>query len=66
MADPVCPKCEVQGMEYIVSRDSEERARDQLAWFQVVHCDNCGHVYGVFAKHTITSKRRDTGVIFNR
>lgn len=49
MAEPKCPECNVEGIEHIVSKDSQERAKDQHAWFQVAYCDNCGHIYGVFA-----------------
>jgi hypothetical protein len=54
MADPRCPSCAVEGIRHIVSADSEPRARDGKPWFQVVHCDTCGHVYGVLAKHVFT------------
>ena len=27
------------------------RSKDGMPWFNVVHCDRCGHVYGVLAKH---------------
>lgn len=50
MAEPNCPSCEVVGIEYIVSKDSEEESGNGEAWFNVAYCDNCGHVYGVFAK----------------
>ena len=51
MADPKCPSCGVEGMDNIVSKESEERAKRGNPWFYVVHCVNCGHVYGVFPKH---------------
>lgn len=51
MTDPVCPGCEVSGMDHIVSRESTERSKTKQPWFLVVHCDQCGHVYGVLAKH---------------
>jgi len=54
MAEPKCPECSVEGIEHIVSKDSSEKARDNRAWFQVAYCDNCGHIYGVFNKHTMT------------
>jgi uncharacterized Zn finger protein len=52
MADPKCPECGLQGIEHIVSRESVERSRTRQPWFLVVHCDGCGHVYNVIAKHT--------------
>ncbi len=54
MSDPVCPSCSSEGIEHIVSRPSEEKARQGSAWFYVAHCNQCGHVYGVFTKHVFT------------
>ena len=54
MADPTCPNCSVAGIEHIVSKESTERSKTRQPWFLVVHCDECGHVYGVFAKHTFS------------
>ena len=51
MAEPRCPKCEIEGIQHIVTIDSDAKSRDGKPWFDVVHCDNCGHVYGVLAKH---------------
>lgn len=51
MAEPVCPSCNVSGIDKIVSRPSEEKSRENTAWFFVAYCENCGHVYGVFTKH---------------
>jgi hypothetical protein len=42
-------------MEYIVSAESEEKSQGGVVWFYVVYCDQCGHVYGVFAKHVTSS-----------
>ena len=52
MADPKCPDCGITGIEKIVSTASTEQAREKTPWYYVSHCDNCGHVYGVFTKHT--------------
>jgi hypothetical protein len=41
----------VEGLEHIVSSDSHAKSKDGMPWFNVVHCDQCGHVYGVLAKH---------------
>ncbi len=49
-AQPKCPSCEIQGLKYIVSTESEEKAKSGDAWFDIVHCSSCGHVYGVFNK----------------
>ena len=54
MAEPRCPSCEITGTSHIVSKESEERSRTKQPWFLIVHCDNCGHVYGVLAKHTFS------------
>jgi uncharacterized Zn finger protein len=50
MADPKCPECGATGTEHIVSKDSDEQSKGGDPWFNIVHCDKCGHVYGVFAK----------------
>ena len=54
MAEPKCPECRVQGTDKIVSRDSAERSEAGDERFNVVYCSECGHVYGVFAKHVIS------------
>jgi uncharacterized Zn finger protein len=41
-------------MDHIVSRESTERSKTKQPWFLVVHCDQCGHVYGVLAKHVFS------------
>ncbi len=51
MAQPKCPDCGVVGVKHLVATDSSEKSRDGKAWFNIVHCGRCGHVYGVFAKH---------------
>ena len=51
MADPKCPECAASGIETIASTPSKERSRENTPWFFVAHCDECGHVYGVFTKH---------------
>ena len=51
MADPRCPGCDTRGIDRIVSTPSTEKARDNAPWFFVAHCADCGHVYGIFAKH---------------
>jgi len=53
-AEPHCPECRIAGMDHIVSRESKERSRSKEAWFIVVHCSGCGHVYGVIAKHVFS------------
>jgi uncharacterized Zn finger protein len=56
MAEPRCPSCDVEGLEHIVSKNSLEKAQNGRPWFNVVHCDACGHVYGVFAKHVLGAR----------
>lgn len=51
MADPKCPECAATGVEKIVSTPSQESSRTNTPWFYITHCDDCGHVYGVFTKH---------------
>ncbi len=51
MADPKCPACSASGIDKIVSTPSKEKSRENTPWFFVAHCDDCGHVYGVFTKH---------------
>lgn len=50
-AEPRCPSCGVSGIEHFVARDSVEVSKSRDPWFMVVHCDQCGHVYNVIAKH---------------
>lgn len=54
MQEPKCPSCSIQGTKYIVSKESEEQSRGGDAWFNIAHCSECGHVYGVFAKTTLS------------
>lgn len=52
MAEPKCPDCNATGIEKIVSKPSKEKSRENSPWFFVAFCDECGHVYGIFPKHT--------------
>ena len=54
IAEPKCPDCGAQGMDHIVSRESNEKSRTKQPWYLVVHCAACGHVYDVFAKHVFS------------
>lgn len=54
MAEPKCPDCSVQGIDYIVTVGSKQEFPDEKPYFNVAHCNNCGHVYGVFAKHVFS------------
>ncbi len=51
MAEPKCPQCGVEGVEHIISKDSKQRSKTRQPWFLIVHCDQCGHVYEILAKH---------------
>ena len=53
-AEPVCPRCNIAGAEHVVSTESRERSKTKQPWFLIVHCDACGHVYGVFPKHVFS------------
>ncbi len=66
MADPTCPACSAEGIENIVSADSQERAKGGNPWFQVVYCDRCGHIYGVIAKHVFGPAGGPTLVVQDR
>ncbi len=66
MAEPKCPECKIEGIHHIVSKDSHEQARDNKAWFQVAHCDSCGHIYGVFSKHVIQGGKSGPQLVLNR
>jgi hypothetical protein len=54
MAEPMCPECKAKGTSHITFCDSDAKYINQGdegdGWFQIVYCDVCGHVYGVFAK----------------
>jgi curved DNA-binding protein CbpA len=49
--EPECPKCSVVGMDHVISRKSGAgmgRGKQFITSpFQVIFCDQCGHVYGV-------------------
>lgn len=51
MAEPKCPACNTHGMDKIASKPSNQVGRDNTPWYYVAHCEDCGHVYGVFTKH---------------
>ncbi|KQY87068.1 hypothetical protein ASD24_26700 [Paenibacillus sp. Root52] len=49
-AQPKCPECKTEGIEQIISVESTEKSKNGDAWFEIVFCNQCGHVYGVFPK----------------
>ncbi len=50
---PKCNSCGVEGIEHIISKKSKEESKGGDPWFNIVYCDKCGHIYGVFAKHVL-------------
>jgi hypothetical protein len=49
MAEPKCPSCEAQGIGKIALKQTERRAKDDKVCLTVAFCEDCGHIYGVFA-----------------
>ena len=49
-AKPKCPSCAIEGAEHVVASSSAQQAKAGDTWFEIAHCDACGHVYGVFTK----------------
>lgn len=58
MAEPKCPECGIIGTSHIDSTESEVMNRAGEPWFEIVYCDQCGHVYGVFAKTVFTHPKK--------
>ena len=56
MSEPKCPDCGVVAIDDPTPPDSTEKSKDGKPWFNVVFCDECGHVYGVLAKHIFGSR----------
>lgn len=52
-AQPQCPSCQVKGKEHIVSMAGDQKAPGGLAKFEIVHCEQCGHVYTVYPNFMI-------------
>lgn len=48
-----CPSCKVRGKEHITSTSSEQKAPGGLPRFEIVMCDECGHVYTVYPNYMI-------------
>lgn len=65
MSEPKCPDCGVAGIEKIISTPSKQQSRERKPWFNVAHCSECGHVYGIFTKH-IFSKGGPQLIVDNR
>ncbi len=66
MTGPKCPSCEINGIEYIHSTPSNERAKDGRPWFYVVHCTECGHVYDTMAKTVFINAQGTPMLYLNR
>ena len=49
--EPCCPRCSAVGMDHVISRKSgSSKSRGKqfvISPFQVIFCDQCGHVYGI-------------------
>jgi len=49
--EPQCPTCSVVGVDHVISRKSGSGAGRGKQFitspFQVIFCDQCGHVYGI-------------------
>ena len=52
---PVCPSCQVKGKDHMANTGSTQKAPGGLSRFDIIHCDQCGHVYGVFANFILSS-----------
>lgn len=52
VAQPKCPDCGIIGREHIISEESIEKTILGSEWFNIVFCDSCGHVYGVFTRNS--------------
>jgi hypothetical protein len=50
MVEPKCPECSTGGKRHIVAEESDLESKHGDPWFEIVYCDQCGHVYGVFPK----------------
>jgi hypothetical protein len=50
MAEPKCPECSTGGKRHIVAEESDLASKDGDPWFEIVYCDQCGHVYGGLSK----------------
>lgn len=57
LGKPKCPQCGIIGIEHIGSQSSQEQHRSGDAWFEVVFCTDCGHVYGVLTKYVSDPSR---------
>jgi uncharacterized Zn finger protein len=53
MADPKCPSCGVVGLRNVVATSSQQKNKVGEPWFEIAHCKECGHVYGVFPKRVL-------------
>jgi curved DNA-binding protein CbpA len=49
--EPRCPNCAAAGMDHVISRKSgSSKSRGKqfvISPFQIIFCDQCGHVYGI-------------------
>ena len=47
MAEPKCNECGPSGVEHIVSTESNEQSKGGDAWFNIVYCKKCGHIWSI-------------------
>ncbi len=52
-AQPVCPSCKIEGKNHIANTPSDQKAPGGMSKFEIIHCDECGHIYNVFPNFTI-------------
>jgi uncharacterized Zn finger protein len=50
MEEPKCPSCDARGKDLIALTDSRQHTKDGDALFYIVHCADCGHIYGIIPK----------------
>jgi hypothetical protein len=53
-SEPKCPSCAIVGIEYISSGESSEQSKGGDAWFNIVYCNQCGHIHGIFNKVSLS------------
>lgn len=57
MAEPKCPACQIEGIDYFASKPANETAKNGTPWFYVVYCNQCGHVHQIISKHSFSANQ---------
>lgn len=52
-AQPKCPSCGAEGKDKVINTASDQKVSGGMSKFDIVHCNECGHVYGVFPNFLI-------------